>query len=151
MKTRKQKKRARNAERRNEKKKNCGAQGSDTRKSIQQPRSEGKLDILTQVHNGLRIEGQGESTVSGGHLINRDSWIFFAVASCKGCGSVMRAPLPSGTKYSRQLYVNGVRANWTQQLFPLEGAAITATGYSVPGLNFRNWKHNGGHPDFSPS
>ena len=101
---------------------------------------------LHAAHSGLRFEGAtsgGESVISGGLEIPPSSWSIFAPAKCAGCGSVMRASLAPGTNYSRQLYVNGVRANWTMGLFPQQGAKITATGYSVPSGTF-DWKHNAG-------
>ena len=103
--------------------------------------------VLTEAHNGLRMEGSAgsePSVISGGMEIDPGSWVDFAPAHCAGCGRVMRAPLPAGTNYSRQLYVGGVRANWTMALFPAAGATITATGYSVPASSGLNWTHNGG-------
>ena len=171
--------------------------------------------VLSAAHSGLRFEGaaDGATVISGGVEIDPASWVQHSEAGCTGCGAVMRAPLPAGTNYSRQLYVpahlpfafafpflpspdpcgtkrgkkagggghrscthahahahaqtvcvsangrthvtmcahaaaaaaryvGGVRANWTEALFPLEGAKVTATGYSVsPQLNFT---HNGG-------
>eukprot|EP01051_Picozoa_sp_SAG22_P011477 SAG22_NODE_1108_length_5550_cov_4.655109_5_plen_325_part_00 len=101
---------------------------------------------LSPAHSGLAFVGspEGASVISGGIEIDPAAWKPFAAAACKGCGQVMRAPLPAGTKYSRQLYVGGVRANWTTALFPQEGATVTATGYAVPAAAGLNWSHNKG-------
>ena len=102
--------------------------------------------LLTAAHSGLQFEGStdGASVISGGVDIHPSAWTEYAAAACPGCGSVMRAPLPVGTKYSRQLYVNNIRANWTMALFPQDGAALTPTGYSVPAASGLNWTHNSG-------
>ena len=102
---------------------------------------------LHAAHSGLQFQGStglaADTMISGGVEIPPSSWAVFAPAKCAGCGSVMRAPLAAGTNYSRQMYVNGVRANWTMGLFPQQGAKITTTGYSVPSGTF-DWKHNDG-------
>ena len=102
---------------------------------------------LHVVHSGLHFQGAvgsaANTEISGGIEIPPSSWTVFAPAKCAGCGSIMRAPLAPGTSYSRQMYVNGVRANWTMGLFPQQGAKITTTGYSVPSGTF-DWTHNGG-------
>ena len=101
---------------------------------------------LGAAHSGLRFagaSGAAPTVISGGLEIPPSSWTVFAAhPKCAGCGSVMRAPLAAGTNYSRQLYVNGQRANWTMGLFPQQGAKITATGYSVP--TDLKWEHNQG-------
>jgi hypothetical protein len=109
---------------------------------------------LTPAHSGLRFIGvapasageEAGSTISGGVAIDPTTWTKYAEAKCYGCGWVMRAPLPAGTNYSRHLYVNNVRANWTMALFPTEGSKVTATGYSVPPATAAalNWTHRGG-------
>jgi len=85
---------------------------------------------MAPAHNDLHFEGTkaNETVVSGGINIDPASWAMFAAAACPGCCSIMRAPLPPGTTYSRQFYVNGVRANWTMALFPQAGAKVTQTG-----------------------
>jgi|EP01047_Picozoa_sp_COSAG01_P064960 hypothetical protein len=99
---------------------------------------------LSAVHSGLHFHGsaEGSSIISGGLEIPPNSWMKFAPAACGGCGAIMRAPLAAGTNYSRQLYVDDVRANWTMALFP-ENASTTLTGYSLRKGSV-NWKHNGG-------
>ena len=100
---------------------------------------------LSAVHSGLHFKGSadGSSVISGGLEIPSDSWTKFAPAECAGCGAIMRAPLAAGTNYSRQLYVDDVRANWTMALFPSGNASITHTGYLLPRGSV-TWKHNGG-------
>ena len=103
---------------------------------------------LSAAHSGLHFIGsaEGASIISGGFEIPAASWVEFAAAACAGCGAIMRAPLAPGTNYSRQLFVDNVRANWTSALFSDvlgHGATIGATGYTVEGGSF-DWQHNGG-------
>jgi hypothetical protein len=87
--------------------------------------------VLTAAHSGLSIVGApgAKSVVSGGVAIDPAAWETVGAAACGGCGEVVRAALPAGTNYSRQFYVDGVRANWTSAMFPTAGASVTATGW----------------------
>ena len=90
--------------------------------------------------SGVRYVGvNGSATISGG--IEVTGWQDAGPANCSGCTRVWKASLPPTATASRHLFVNGVRANRTFELFT--GASttkITADGYSmaVPASWHRN-------------
>ena len=66
--------------------------------------------VLDARHSGTRFVGHGGASVSGAHKIS--DWSIVGPAKCSGCSTIWKARVPKGVD-SRQLYVNGVRANRT--------------------------------------
>ena len=103
--------------------------------------------------SGLTVHGSSDpdtpSIISGGIEIAPDAWTTVRPAACAGCQSIVKATLQPDTNFSRQLFVNQTRANWTSALFPSSASEMTATGYHVTAASggsspVRNLTHNGG-------
>jgi hypothetical protein len=58
----------------------------------------------------------------------------------KGSGNVWSAPVPAGL-HTRQLYVNGVRANRASGALPTKITATTAKGYTTADATMDNWRN----------
>jgi hypothetical protein len=58
----------------------------------------------------------------------------------KGSGGVWSAPVPTGLR-TRQLYVNGVRANRASGPLPTKITATTAKGYTTADATMDNWRN----------
>ena len=82
-----------------------------------------------------RVEWVGEggaAAISGGVELPATSWRRHSPAGCRGCGSVWAAALNASVAPSRQLYVDGVRANRTFMPFPQDSATKHARGFASP-------------------
>ena len=125
--------------------------------SLRGPRAPGSQATLTvrglcrlaaPLHLGpgdSRVEWVGEggaAAISGGVDLPAASWSRHGPAGCRGCGSVWAAPLNASVAPSRQLYVDGVRANRTLMPFPQDSATKHARGFASPLA--ANFTHNGG-------
>src|SRR5438046_6446718 len=58
----------------------------------------------------------------------------------KGSGGIWSAPVPAGL-HTRQLYVNGVRANRASGTLPTKITATTAKGYTTADATMDNWRN----------
>jgi hypothetical protein len=110
--------------------------------------------LLDQRHSGLHFVGGGNASVSGAIEIGGPSvpqkngsknvvgWSVVGQAKCLGCSEIWRAAIPNGVD-SRQLYINGRRANRTWVGFP-QGANKSRWGttITVPGRKLQSWRHN---------
>lgn len=109
--------------------------------------------LLDHRHSGLHFVGGGSASVSGAIEIGGPSappngstsvagWSVVGVAKCLGCTEIWRAAIPRGAD-SRQLYINGRRANRTWVGFPPEGnKSKWGTTITVPGTRLQRWRHN---------
>ena len=96
--------------------------------------------VLDARHSGTRFVGHGGASVSGAQKVT--GWSVVGPAKCRGCTVIWKAVVPRGLD-SRQLYVNGVRANRTWAPFPANGTkpAMSAV-ITVLGVEMLAWKHN---------
>ncbi|MFC8514545.1 fibronectin type III domain-containing protein [Streptomyces sp. NPDC057257] len=93
------------------------------------------LDARDSGTNGHRViwQGTGTTTVSGGRQVV--GW--HQVPGRKGLWS---APAPQGLTDTRQLYVDGVRAQRARGAVPV-ALTQTATGYTASSDTIAHWKH----------
>lgn len=107
---------------------------------------------LDQRHSGTRFIGHGNASISGGVEVparhdgahNVSGWTVAGPAKCRGCGQhIWKAVIPAGMD-SRQLYVNGVRANRTWVPVPDGSSKSPGQGstISIPGVSMLGWQHN---------
>ena len=98
---------------------------------------------LDERDSNVQWIGERGAVISGGIELPVSSWSNHAKAQCAGCGTVWVAQLNASTTVdSRQLYVDGVRANRTVMPFPQGSATKHARGIDSP-LAAR-FKHNRG-------
>ena len=76
--------------------------------------------------------GEAGAAITGGISISETAWKKYGSARCNACGTLWRVQLDATTTDSRQLYVDGVRANRTVMLFPQAEAIKNAKGYFSP-------------------
>jgi hypothetical protein len=76
--------------------------------------------------------GEEGASISGAIEVPRRGWTKHAEAQCSGCGTVWVAQLNASATDSRQLYVDGVRANRTVMQFPQSTAKKHARGFDSP-------------------
>ncbi len=90
------------------------------------------LELDAQDSN-VQWVGEGAAAISGGIDLPDSAWSKYATAQCTGCGTVWVARL-NGSTYadSRQLYVDGIRANRTVMQFPQASATKHALGIDSP-------------------
>ncbi|NEA57341.1 fibronectin type III domain-containing protein [Streptomyces sp. SID13666] len=95
------------------------------------------LDARDSGSNGHRViwDGAGSAVISGGRQVT--GW--HQVAGRPGLWS---APAPSGLTNTRQLYVDGVRAQRARGQVPV-GLTATATGYTASAGTLAGWRNIG--------
>ncbi|MEV0634323.1 fibronectin type III domain-containing protein [Streptomyces sp. NPDC050619] len=93
------------------------------------------LDARDSGTNGHKViwQGTANTVISGGRQVS--GWQ--PVAGRKGMWS---APAPQGLKDTRQLYVDGVRAQRARGAVPV-ALTQTATGYAASSDTIAHWKH----------
>ena len=88
---------------------------------------------LDERDSNVQWIGESGAAISGGVELPDSSWSKHAAAQCAGCGTVWVARLNSSRAAdSRQLYVDGVRANRTVMQFPQASATKHARGIDSP-------------------
>ena len=111
--------------------------------------------VLGAQHSGTHFVGHGAATISGGVPVGAPvhpdggkpihGWAVVPdrPAKCAGCaGQIWRASVPKGS-FSRQFYVNGVRANRTWAPFPAGGAkAAMGNVITIPGTALQAFTFN---------
>ena len=83
--------------------------------------------------SGVTWQGTGDTVISGGRQVT--GWRPVA-----GRANLWSAPAPAGLTDTRQLYVNGVRAQRSQGVVPVTLTA-TATGYTASAATMAGWRN----------
>ncbi|MFE7791741.1 right-handed parallel beta-helix repeat-containing protein [Streptomyces sp. NPDC057460] len=93
------------------------------------------LDARDSGRDGHRIiwQGTGSTVISGGRKI--EGW-----RPVRGRPGLYSAPAPHGLADTRQLYVDGVRAQRARGEVPV-GLTVTPTGYTTTADTLAHWRH----------
>ncbi|WP_329124519.1 right-handed parallel beta-helix repeat-containing protein [Streptomyces sp. NBC_01465] len=93
------------------------------------------LDARDSGRNGHRIvwQGTGSTVISGGKQVS--GW-----SPVRGRPGLYSAPAPQGLTDTRQLYVDGVRAQRARGEVPVD-LTVTPTGYTASSDTIAHWRH----------
>ncbi|MER5846730.1 right-handed parallel beta-helix repeat-containing protein [Streptomyces sp. NPDC002012] len=93
------------------------------------------LDARDSGRDGHRIiwQGTGSTVISGGRKV--EGW-----KPVRGRPGLYSAPAPQGLSDTRQLYVDGVRAQRARGEVPV-GLTVTPTGYTTTADTLAHWRH----------